>query len=251
MKRPLIAGNWKMYKTFDEARAFAHDLVRRVFDVDGRDILVCPSFPYIAELAQAFRGTNVMVGAQNVFYEEQGAYTGEVSAPMIVSAGATHVIIGHSERRQYFHETDEGVNRRVRASLRASLLPIVCVGETLEEREASQTLDVVARQVEHGLAGIEPADAARLSVAYEPVWAIGTGRTATPAMAQEVHAHIRRVLSGLFGEQTASTIRILYGGSVKPDNVDELMAERDIDGVLVGGASLDAGSFERIIRYRG
>ncbi|HOJ14267.1 MAG TPA: triose-phosphate isomerase [Deltaproteobacteria bacterium] len=251
MRRPLIAGNWKMYKGLEEALAFARAFAPKVAHVDARDILICPPFVAIHALAQVFAGTNVLLGGQNVHHEDQGAFTGEVSAPMLKSAGATHVIIGHSERRQLFGETDEGVNRKVHASLRSSLSPVVCVGETLSEREAGLTLEVVGKQIERGLHGLGQEGASSLAVAYEPVWAIGTGRTATPSIAQEVHAFIREVLSKILGPQAASRIRILYGGSVKPDNVDELMAEPDIDGVLVGGASLEPESFERIVKYRG
>lgn len=240
-----------MYKTEDEAILFAEEIARRVSDVEDREILVCPPSVYIYPLVHACVNTPVMVGAQNCHWEEQGAFTGEVSAPMIRSLGARFVIIGHSERRQYFSETDETVNRRLASVLKAGLTPIVCVGESLEEREAGTTLTVVGTQLERGLAGISQKDAVRLVVAYEPVWAIGTGKTATPQIAQEVHAFIRSRLKGLFGDEAARSIRILYGGSVKPDNIDILMAQEDIDGALVGGASLDVASFERIIRYKG
>ena len=250
MRVPLIAGNWKMFKTSDEALAFAGDLARRVADAESTEILLCPAFVYISPLVQALRGSCVKVGAQNVFWEDSGAFTGEVSAPMLKSVGARYALVGHSERRQYFHETDETVNRRLFAALKGGLVPIVCVGETLEEREAGKTAAVVETQLRQGLKGLDSNQALSLVVAYEPVWAIGTGRTATPELAQEVHRSIRTTLGNLFGPDASSQIRILYGGSVKGDNVDSLMAQPDIDGALVGGASLDAASFERIIRFK-
>ena len=251
MRKALIAGNWKMFKTEEEAVLFAEEIAPRVADIEDREILVCPPSVYIHPLVHALVGSNIMVGAQNIFWEDQGAFTGEVSAPMIRSTGARFAIIGHSERRQYFGETDESVNKRLAACLKASLTPIVCVGESLQEREKGKTLDVVGTQLREGLKNVPASEAAHLVIAYEPVWAIGTGRTATPQIAQEAHAFIRGVLKELFGEESAGAIRILYGGSVKPDNVDDLMAKADIDGALVGGASLDVASFERIIRYKG
>ncbi len=250
-RKPLIAGNWKMFKAEAEAVLFAEELAQRVGDVQDRDILICPPSVYIYPVLHALTDTPVMVGAQNVFWEDQGAFTGEVSAPMIRSLGARHAIIGHSERRQYFAETDETVNRRLMACLRAGLTPIVCVGESLQEREAGRTLDVVGAQLKAGLARVKADDAPGIIIAYEPVWAIGTGRTATPGIAQEVHAFIRSTLAGIFGTEVSAAVRILYGGSVKPDNIDELMAQADIDGALVGGASLEVASFERILRYKG
>lgn len=251
MRKSLLAGNWKMFKTADEAASFAKDLSARVSDVRDRDILICPPYVYLQLVVNAFSGSPVKIGAQNVFWEDQGAFTGEISAPMLRSLDVSAGIIGHSERRQYFSETDETVNRRLKACLRAELLPIVCVGETLGEREAGKTIQVVKTQLSGGLNGLQAVDAGRIVIAYEPVWAIGTGKTATPEIAQEVHAAIRSHLAGLFGKDAAEDIRILYGGSVKADNIDALMAKADIDGALVGGASLDASSFERIIRYRG
>lgn len=240
-----------MFKTSEEAALYARELASRVSDVSDREIFVCPSYGYIRQLVDVFAGSPVAVGAQNVFWEDEGAYTGEVSAPMLRSLGARSCIIGHSERRQFFSETDESVNKRLRACLKADLTPIVCVGETLRDREAGKTLGVVRSQLTGGLRGLTGDDASRIVIAYEPVWAIGTGKTATPEIAQEVHAAVRSLLAELFGKEKAETIRILYGGSVKPDNVDALMTKKDIDGALVGGASLDAASFERIIRYRG
>lgn len=251
MRKPLIAGNWKMFKGLDEVEAFAAEFVKKVSDVTDRDMLICPPYIYIQTLTKAFEGTPVKVGSQNVFFEDQGAYTGEVSAPMLKSIGAHYAIIGHSERRQYFSETDETVNKRLFAALKAGLIPIVCVGERLEDREAGKTFDVVGTQVRQGLSGLDATQVKTLVIAYEPVWAIGTGKTATPQMAQEVHAFIRSDITALFGAERADGIRILYGGSVKGDNVDSLMEQTDIDGALVGGASLDAASFERIIRFKG
>jgi len=251
MRRTLLAGNWKMFKTAEEAVLSAKDLSTRVSDVRDRDILICPPYVYLQPLVKTCSGSPVKIGAQNVFWENEGAFTGEISAPMLKSLDVTASIIGHSERRQYFSETDETVNKRLKACLRAGILPIVCVGETLEEREGGKTIPVVKAQLSGGLSGLQAGDAGRIVVAYEPVWAIGTGKTATPEIAQEVHAAIRSHLAELFGKEAADTIRILYGGSVKPDNIDALMAKEDIDGALVGGASLDASSFERIIRYRG
>ena len=240
-----------MFKTLDEAGAFAGDLAQRVLDVSGTEILVCPPFVYTYTLVKAFEGSPVQVGSQNVFWEDSGAFTGEISAPMLKSVGARYAIIGHSERRQFFGETDGTVNKRLFAALRNGLTPIVCVGETLEQREAGNTFSVVETQVGKGLAGVSAGQADSLVVAYEPVWAIGTGRTATPQTAQEVHSFIRELLGNLFGSDAAGRIRILYGGSVKGDNIDALMTQADIDGALVGGASLDAASFERIIRFKG
>ncbi len=251
MRIPLIAGNWKMFKTLDEASSWADDIAQRVPDVSRPEILVCPPCLYIHALAESFRGSPVMVGSQNVFWEDSGAFTGEISAPMLASAGASHAIIGHSERRQYFGETDETVNKRLFAAIRGGLTPIVCVGETLDQREAGKTNTVIEAQVKNGLAGLDAGQAGSLVIAYEPVWAIGTGKTATPETAQEVHTFIRGLLSDLFGQEVAERVRLLYGGSVKGDNIDALMAKADIDGALVGGASLVAASFERIIRFKG
>jgi triosephosphate isomerase len=251
MRKPLIAGNWKMFKTEDEAVLFAEELAGRVVDVQDREILVCPPALYIYPVVHALVDSPVLVGAQNIFWEDQGAFTGEMSAPMLKSTGARFALIGHSERRQYFFETDETVNKRLMACLKAGITPVVCVGETLAEREAGRTLPVISAQIKGGLKDVTNAQAEHLVIAYEPVWAIGTGKTATPEIAQEVHGFIRSQLKDLFGPEIAVSIRVLYGGSVKPDNIDLLMAKEDIDGALVGGASLEVASFERIIRYRG
>jgi len=251
MRRALIAGNWKMYKTLADVDAFAGAFLKAADGISGRTIVICPPFIYLERLAQAFKGTAIKVGAQNLYWEDQGAFTGEVSGPMLKSLGITFVIVGHSERRQYFGETDTTVNKRVLASLKIGLIPIMCVGETLEQREAGHTFSVIDTQARLGLKGLSQEQAAGVIIAYEPVWAIGTGRTATPEIAQEVHAHIRAIVTDLFGESIANNTPILYGGSVKPDNIDELMAQPDVDGALVGGASLDASSFERIVKFKG
>jgi triosephosphate isomerase len=247
---PILAGNWKMHGTCAEATQLAGALAQKVGRVQGREVVIAPPFTALGAAAAAIRGTDIRLAAQNVHGEPKGAFTGEISAAMLVEAGCSHVIVGHSERRQYFGETDESVNARVRGALGAKLVPIVCVGETLAEREAGTTEAVVARQVRGGLAGLSPEQIDACVIAYEPVWAIGTGRTATPAQAQEVHAAIRRLLGELAGAEVASRVRILYGGSVKPDNIDTLMAEADIDGALVGGASLDADGFARIVQFQ-
>jgi triosephosphate isomerase len=247
---PLLAGNWKMHGTRAETTALADALAKSVGTVTGREVLIAPPFTALEAARQAIAGTRILLAAQNVHGEPKGAFTGEICAAMLVEAGCTHVIVGHSERRQYFCESDESVNARARGALGAGMVPVVCVGETLAEREAGTTGTVVERQVRGGLAGLDAAAVGRCVMAYEPVWAIGTGRTATPAQAQEVHGLIRGLLADLAGAAVANGVRILYGGSVKPDNIDALMAEADIDGALVGGASLDAASFTRIVQYQ-
>jgi len=247
---PLLAGNWKMHGTRAEATALAGALAKSVGNVSGREVLIAPPYTALEAARQAIAGTRILLGAQNVHGEPKGAFTGEICAAMLVETGCTHVIVGHSERRHYFGETDESVNARIRGALAANLVPIVCVGETLAEREAGTTAAIIERQVRGGLAGLDAAAVGRCVMAYEPVWAIGTGRTATPAHAQDVHRAIRGLLADLAGATVANGVRILYGGSVKPDNVDALMAEADIDGALVGGASLDAASFTRIVQYQ-
>ncbi|MBI4536448.1 MAG: triose-phosphate isomerase [candidate division NC10 bacterium] len=244
MRTPVIAGNWKMYKTAREAGETIRLLCDLVADVSGVEIVVCPPFTALPAAVEAARGSRVAVGAQDCHWEKAGAFTGEVAVPMIAELGASHVIVGHSERRQYFGETDATVDKKVEAVLAAGLCPIACVGETLKEREAGQTLAVLERQVRDGLA--RHLGTRALVVAYEPVWAIGTGKTATPAQAQEVHAFLRKLTAKLAGQPVADGLRILYGGSVKPDTISALMAEPDVDGGLVGGASLDAASFAKI-----
>jgi len=244
----LIVGNWKMHGLREEARALARAVHEGVRNLHGREVGIAPPFTALTTVAEALAGSAVTLGAQNMHWEERGAFTGEISPLMLRDAGCRFVILGHSERRQYFGEDDASVHRKVRAALAHELTPIVCVGETLSEREAGQTLDVVGRQVRGALLGLQ-ADAIRhVVVAYEPVWAIGTGRVATPQQAQEVHCWIRNLLAETFGS-VAEEVRILYGGSVKPENIDELMAEADIDGALVGGASLQAESFVRIAGF--
>ena len=248
MRRPLIAGNWKMFKTVAEALSLVEALRADLrHDVDT---LVAPPFTALTAVAQALGDSRIGLAAQNMHWEPEGAFTGEVSPVMLRAAGCSHVILGHSERRQLFGETDDGVARKTRSALAHGLTPVVCVGETLGERESSRTMEVVERQVERALREVTPDQAATLVLAYEPVWAIGTGRTATPDQAQEVHAFIRRSVSASHGEAVAAALRILYGGSVKPDNIGALMAEPDLDGALVGGASLDAQAFLKIVHFR-
>jgi triosephosphate isomerase len=248
MRRKLIAGNWKMYKTVAEATALVEEIKKGVAGAPG-DALVAPPFTAIAAVVAAAKGSPVAVAAQNMHFEKEGAFTGEVSAPMLVDAGVTHVILGHSERRQYFAETDDGVAKKTKAGLAAGLLPISCVGETLAEREAGRTMEVVGRQMDAILAAVTADEARKVVIAYEPVWAIGTGKVATPEQAQEVHAFIRSRIAAKHGQAVADALRILYGGSVKPDNVKGLMALPDVDGALVGGASLNADSFLKLVHY--
>jgi triosephosphate isomerase len=246
MRRPFIAANWKMNKTVPEAMDFIYSFLPAVADVKDADIVLAPPFTALFALAERLAGTNVGLSAQNLFYEEKGAYTGEVSAQMLEDVGCDYVITGHSERRQYFHETDEVVNRKAKIAQENGLSVIFCVGESLEEREAGMTYDVLKRQLLNGLKEI---DVRKLVVAYEPVWAIGTGKTATPEQAQEAHKHIRGKLREIY-QNDADSVRILYGGSVTPENVDSLMACADVDGALVGGASLKPDNFERIVKFK-
>jgi triosephosphate isomerase (TIM) len=246
---PCIAGNWKMYKTVAEAVDTATQLREAVKDVSHRDIGIAPAFVALAPVAQALQGSNIAVMAQNVFWEEEGAFTGEVSPTMLKSAGCTCSIIGHSERRQYFGETDQTVNKKTKKCLKAGLKAVVCIGETLQERESEKTFAVLHTQITEGLAGLTPAQMAQIVIAYEPVWAIGTGKTATSAQAEEAHRFIRSEIEKMFGNDVSAAVRILYGGSVKPENIDELMAQPDVDGALVGGASLKVDSFARIVKF--
>ncbi len=247
-RRPFIAGNWKMYKTVSQAVDTARDLVKRVAETGDVDIMIAPPFTALAPVWDVIRESNVALGAQNLFWEAEGAYTGEVSAAMLLSAGCRYAIIGHSERRQYFGETDETVNRRISAARENGLIPVVCVGESESERETKKTYSVLDKQVKNGLKEIFVDDPDSLVIAYEPVWAIGTGKTATSKQAQEVHLFLRSLLESLYGNALAQSIRILYGGSVKPGNTAELMRMPDVDGALVGGASLDAKTFSEIVR---
>lgn len=249
MRRPVIAGNWKMYKTIAEAVDFVEKLKPMVAGVTHREIVVAPPFTALVAVASAAKGTNIAVSAQDLHWDKEGAHTADISPAMILDAGATYVIIGHSERRQDHGETDERVKRKLKAALAAGLKPIVCVGETLAEREAAKTEEVLGRQFGGGFAGLTPSDFSRMIVAYEPVWAIGTGRTATPEMAGEAHKFLRGLIRQQFGENIAAGLRILYGGSVKPDNIAGLMAQGDIDGALVGGASLRPDSFSAIVNF--
>ncbi len=248
-RKKLIAANWKMYKTPDQAREFFREFLSAVADHTRDEIVVCPPFIDLPAAVEAAKGSKVAIGAQDLHWKDEGAFTGEVSPGMLLATGCTHVIIGHSERRQYFAETDDTVNLKLKAALEAGLTPIVCVGEVLEEREAGLTEDVLRRQCLRAFHAISAKKAAKLVIAYEPVWAIGTGKTATPEMAAEAHLLIRGEAAKAFGQGLADNLRILYGGSVKPENVKALMAEEEIDGALVGGASLDPQSFAAIVKY--
>jgi triosephosphate isomerase len=250
MRKPVMAGNWKMYKTIAEAVEFVGKLRLLVAQAEHCEVVVAPPFTALRAVAEAVKGSRLAVAAQDVHWDKEGAHTGDVSPAMLVEAGCTHVIIGHSERRQDHGETDENVNRKLKAALAAGLVPIVCVGETLAEREAVKTDEVLQRQFQGGFAGLTPQEFSRIIIAYEPVWAIGTGRTATPEMAAESHRYLRGLVRQKYGEELAGQLRVLYGGSVKPDNIVGLMAQEEIDGALVGGASLKADSFSAIVNYR-
>jgi len=247
MRIPFIAGNWKMFKTVHEAVVFVKELRSAVKDVADVEIVVAPPFTAVHAVAEAARNTNIGVAAQDLYWEREGAFTGEISPAMIKEAGAEYAIVGHSERRRLFGETDAIVNRKTLAAIAAGLTPIVCVGETLEERERNETLAILDRQIKDGLDQIGATLLAELVIAYEPVWAIGTGRTATAAQAGEAHAHIRKRLRQWFGADAADQCHVIYGGSVKPDNIRELIAEEDVDGALVGGASLEVKGFAEIV----
>jgi triosephosphate isomerase (TIM) len=247
MRTPFVAANWKMYKTVAEGLAYVREFGALVSGVDDVEIVVAPPFTGVHAAAEAARGTRVGIAGQDLFWEREGAFTGEISVGMLKEAGARYVIIGHSERRTKFGETDEQVNKKVKAAVAGGLTPIVCVGETLEEREREQTLTVLDRQLRLGLEGLSADTVATLAVAYEPVWAIGTGRNASSAQAQEAHAHIRGRLREWFGAEAGDACRILYGGSVKPANTRELVSQADVDGALVGGASLDPKAFSEIV----
>jgi triosephosphate isomerase (TIM) len=250
MRKPVIAGNWKMYKTVSESVETALALKPLVANVNHCEIVIAPVFTALKSVADRLEGSNVKVAAQDCSTEmEEGAHTGEVAASMLLDVGATHVIVGHSERRQYYCETDSFVSRKTQAALASGLTVIMCVGETLEQREAENAERVVSGQLNGGLSGLTASDLSRIIIAYEPVWAIGTGRTATPEQAQEMHAFIRRVFTNSHSPEAGQNLRILYGGSVKPDNIAGLMSKPDIDGALVGGASLKAESFAQIVHY--
>lgn len=237
-----------MNKNVAESVELAQTLVEKLKGITDKDILICPTFTALSEVSKVIKGTNIALGAQNMYFEKNGAFTGEISPDMLKSAGCSHVILGHSERRQIFNETDEMVNKKALLALEEGLIPVVCIGETLEQREAGEALGVVETQLRGSLNNIVGDDILKVIVAYEPVWAIGTGKTATPVEAEEVHAYIRKIFSDIFGSKNAEIIRILYGGSVKPDNSAELMGQKDIDGALIGGAALKAEAFEQIIK---
>ncbi|MBU1088027.1 MAG: triose-phosphate isomerase [Candidatus Omnitrophica bacterium] len=248
MRKPIMAGNWKMNKTITEALDLVRQLSMELKDIKDVDILVCPAFTALHSVSQAVEGSNIKMGAQNLFWEEKGAFTGEVSALMLKDTHCEYVILGHSERRSIFKETNDQVNKKIKAALKADLLPILCVGERLQEREDDKTYDVIADQVKGSLADISADELKNIIIAYEPVWAIGTGKVASPEQAQEVHAFIRKLISDNFGVETAQGLRIQYGGSVKPDNIKDLINQPDIDGALVGGASLKAEDFIQLVQ---
>jgi len=246
VRRLLIAGNWKMHKTVPEATDFVKELKELVKDVNDRDILICPPFTALYPVSEEVAGTNIKLGAQNMYFEEKGAFTGEISPLMLKDVGCSYVILGHSERRHIFGETDELINKKVLSAVNHGITPILCVGEKLEEREAGETEKIIEKQVREGLRNVNKDS--NFVIAYEPVWAIGTGKTATSSLAEEVHQFIREILSSMFGKEKANSVRILYGGSVKPENAEGLLKMENIDGALVGGASLNAESFARIVK---
>jgi triosephosphate isomerase len=249
-RRPIIAGNWKMNKTTVEARDLASKLIPLIAGVKERDIVFAPPFTALQAVAEVIKGTGIALSAQNLHWEDKGAFTGEISAEMLLDLGCKYVIIGHSERRQFFGETDETVNKKLRQALNKGLLPIVCVGETLKEREAGTANEVIERQVTGALKGVTAAEMQKVIIAYEPVWAIGTGKTATPDQANEIHSFIRKKIEISYGKEIAGSLRIQYGGSVTPENVSALMAMPDIDGALVGGASLKPESFAALVNFK-
>lgn len=248
MKKKLIAGNWKMYKTPSESINFVKDLLGKMGDYQDREVLICPPYTSLYPVSEIVKGTSLFLGAQNIFYEDEGAFTGEISPGMLKDIGVTFVICGHSERRNIFGETDDIINRKIGKVVEYGMMPILCIGEKLEEREKGRTFEVIKKQLENSLKNFKNID--KLTIAYEPVWAIGTGKNATPQQAEEVHTFIREWISKKYGEDAGISIRILYGGSVKPENIDDLMKEKNIDGALVGGASLDVDKFVRIIEYK-
>jgi triosephosphate isomerase len=248
IRKPLIAGNWKMYKTINEAIQLANGIKRELLDFEGADIAICPTFTALSSVYDVIMDTNIKLGAQDLYWEKEGAYTGEVSSIMLKDCGCDFVIIGHSERRKYFSETDETVNKKIKAALAVGLTPVCCVGETLEEREESKTIEVVGKQLEGCFKDLKDEDISSSVIAYEPVWAIGTGKNATPQQAEEVHRFIRNWIEKKFAPEVAISLKILYGGSVKPSNIKDLSKEEDVDGALVGGASLEVSSFAEIVR---
>ena len=249
MRKTIIAGNWKMYKTITEAIELTTGLKRELFKLDFAkvDVVVCPAFTALSEVSEVLNESEISLGAQDIYWQEEGAFTGEVSPLMLKDAGCQYVIIGHSERRQFFAESNESVNKKIKAALKIELTPIVCVGENLQERESNNTFKVIESHIKNGLVDISAEDMLKIVIAYEPVWAIGTGKTASPEQAQEVHAYIRGLLKSMYGPEVSSSVRIQYGGSVKPENITELMNKPDVDGALVGGASLKVDSFSAIV----
>ena len=248
MRKIIIAGNWKMNKNIGESIDLANSIKRSLFDVEGLGVVICPPFTSLSDVREVIMDTNIRLGAQDCYWEKEGAFTGEISAPMLKDVGCEYVIIGHSERRQFFHETNETVNKKLKAVLKESIHAIVCVGEKLEERKSGKTFDVVKDHVVNSLNGISKDDMLKTVIAYEPVWAIGTGVNATKEQAQEVHKYIRGLLKDIFGEDVAKEVTIQYGGSVKPENIKELISQEDVDGALVGGASLKGDSFVKIVK---
>ncbi|MCX5694178.1 MAG: triose-phosphate isomerase [Candidatus Omnitrophica bacterium] len=249
MRKSIIAGNWKMYKTINEAIDLANGLKREFFKLDfaSVDVVLCPVFTALSEVAEVLNETDIGLGAQDVYWQDEGAFTGEISPVMLKDSGCQYVIIGHSERRQFFGETNETVNKKIKASLKHGLTPIICVGENLQERESNNTFKVIQDHIKGSLQDISADDLLKTVIAYEPVWAIGTGKTATPDQTQEVHKYIRDLLRKMYNQETADSIRIQYGGSVKPENIIELISKSDVDGALVGGASLKVESFSAIV----
>lgn len=250
MRKPIIAGNWKMNKTTKKAEIFVEELKKQVGNYTGVEIVVCPPFTALSKVAQAIEGCKILMGAQNMYPEPAGAFTGEISPLMLLEVGCEYVIIGHSERRTLLNETDDIINKKLKSASTYRLKPIFCVGENIEERDAGKTEEVVYNQLIKGLADLGKDDVSKMVIAYEPIWAIGSGRTATPEDANAIHKFIRKVLSEIYDKKLANKIRIQYGGSVRPDNIDALMAQPEIDGVLVGGASLDVRSFVRIVKFK-
>jgi triosephosphate isomerase len=249
MRKPLMIGNWKMNKTISEAVSIVKSLKNAVVDVTDVEILLCPAFTALHAVNTEVKGSNINVGAQNLFWESKGAFTGEISPAMIKDAGCSYVLIGHSERRQYFGETNETVHKKVKGALAIGLIPVVCIGETIKEREENVTFNVIEKQIKEGITGFTHEQAVSIVIAYEPVWAIGTGKTATSEQAQKVHVFVRKIYANMYKEEVADKVRILYGGSVNPGNVSNLMEQPDIDGALVGGASLESESFAKLIKY--
>jgi triosephosphate isomerase len=250
LRRPLIAGNWKMFKTGPEAVETTDRLVKLLSTTIDVDVMIAPPFTALALVSDMLKKTPISLGAQNLFWEAEGAFTGEISASMLVSAGCRYVIVGHSERRQYFGETDETVNKKIKAAVKNDLIPVMCIGESETERESKETFSVLDRQVQKGLKGFSADEMETLVIAYEPIWAIGTGKTATADQAQEIHLFLRAMLGKKFGNKLAKSLRILYGGSVKPDNITDLMTMPDIDGALIGGASLEPETFSKIVQFQ-